>query len=85
MLVFMRLRRWGHDELRWVVHILWLLLRSFTKYPWVQLRGLLDMFELPEPDAAPDAEPDDAAPDVISADGDPSTDARGMFALRGRS
>ena len=85
MLVFMRLQRWGRDELRWVVHILWLFLRSFTKYPWVQLRGLLDMFELPEPDAAPNTEPDDAGPDDISADGDPCADPGRMFALRGRS
>ena len=51
----------------------------------MQLRGLHVLFELPEPDAAPDAEPDDAAPDITSADGDPCADARGMLALRGRS
>ena len=63
----------------------WLFLRSFTKYALVRLRGLHVLFELPEPDAAPDAEPDDAAPDITSADGDPCADARGMLALRGRS
>ena len=68
-----------------MVHRLGLYLRSFTIYPWMRLRGLHDMFELPEPDAAPDAEPDDGASDVISADGDPSTDAGGMLALRGWS
>ena len=68
-----------------MVHRSWPFLRLFKKHPWMQLRGLHVLFELPEPDAAPDAEPDDAAPDITSADGDPCADARGMLALRGRS
>ena len=68
-----------------MVHRLGLYLRSFTIYPWMRLRGLHDMFELPEPDAAPDADSDDGASNFTSADGDPCADAGRMFALRGWS
>ena len=68
-----------------MVHRSWLFLLLFTKYAWMRLRGLHVLFELPEPDAAPDADSDDGASNFISAFGDPSTDAGGMLALRCRS
>jgi len=51
----------------------------------MRLRGLHVLFELPEPDAAPDADSDDGASNFTSADGDPCADAGRMFALRGWS